>query len=329
MKKIILKSILLVLAMGFAGGLPVLAQSQAPPEGSSPKAFTVPVSQSYILANGLKVTLVPYGIIPKATISVAVDAGNLNEGKNRVGVADLTGDLFKEGTAGLTARQLAEETSRMGSSLEVNVGADQTKFELDVLQEFAPDAVRLIGDVLQHPRFPETELARLKNDMLRRIALETSQPQTIAAIRFRKLLYGEHPYATILPTEDDVKKLALQDVKDYYSSNFGAQRSHIYVAGRFDATAVKSAIAESFSGWAKGPLRIENPPRPATRRVLDITDRPGAPQSTLMLGLPVPGPQNPDSIPLGVANCTLGWLFQFADHLQHPRTKGIYLLAIQ
>ena len=269
----------------------------------------MPASETYTLPNGMKVTLVPYGIIPKAAISVAVDAGNLNEGKNRVGVADLTGELFKEGTVMLTSQQLAQETGAMGSTLNVVVGADQTKFELDVLQEFAPEAVRLLADVLEHPRLPESELARLKNDSLRKIAVQTSQPQTIAAMHFRKILYGDHPYGTLLPTPDDVKKLTIQDVKEYYASNFGAQRTHLYVAGKFDTAAVKKSIQESFGSWPKGPSRVENVPSPKPKKILDVTDRPGAPQSTLMVGLPVAPPTSPDAIPLGVTNSLLGGSF--------------------
>jgi len=186
---------------------PAFAQKQPPPEGSAPKPFTVPASETYALPNGMRATLVPYGIIPKAAISVAIDAGHLNEGKDHTGAASLASHLFEEGTATLNSDQLAAETARMGSSLSVNADEDQTEFSLDVLQEFAPDGVRLLGDVLQHPRFPESELARLKTDMLRNIALQSSQPQTIAAMRFRKILYGDHPYGTVLPTEEDVKKL--------------------------------------------------------------------------------------------------------------------------
>jgi len=302
-------SIMLVLAGVLTVVKPAVAQKQVPPEGSAPKAFTVPASETYTLPNGMKVTLVPYGVIPKAAINVSVDAGQLNEGKGQTGVASLTADLFKEGTATLNSNQLAVETARMGSTLSVSADADQSEFSMDVLQEFAPDAARLMGDVLQHPRFPESELARLKNDMLRNIALQTSQPQTIAEMRFRKILYGEHPYGTILPTEDDVKKLTLQDVKDYYSLNFGAQRSHLYVAGKFDSAAVKKAIAESFSGWSKGPARVDNPPQPQAKKVLDLTDRPGAPQSTLIMGLPVVSPISPDAVPLRVANALLGGSF--------------------
>jgi zinc protease len=300
------KKSVLVLVASLAGIAPVYGQKQTPPEGGAPKSFTVPASESYVLPNGLKVTLVPYGIIPKAAISLAVDAGSLNEGKSHAGVASLAGDLFREGTVMLTSQQLAEATAQMGSALTVPVGEDQTKFELDVLQESAPDAVRLLADVVEHPRFPESQLARLKNDALRRIALQLSQPQTIADIRFRKLLYGDHPYGTVLPTEGDVKKLTLQDVKDYYSSNYGAQRSHLYVAGKFDKAVVKKAIADSFGSWTKGPARLENMPSPTAHRVLDVTDRPDAPQSTLKLGLRVPPPGSPDSIPLVVTNTLLG-----------------------
>jgi predicted Zn-dependent peptidase len=177
------------------------------------------------------------------------------------------------------------------------------------LQEFAPQAVRLLADVVQHPRLPDSELARLKNDSLRKIAVQTSQPQTIAAMHFRKILYGDHPYGTLLPTPDDVKKLTIQDVKDYYASNFGAQRTHLYVAGKFDTAAVQKAIQESFGSWPKGPSRVENVPSPKPKKILDVTDRPSAPQSTLMVGLPVAPPTSPDAIPLGVTNSLLGGSF--------------------
>ncbi len=251
---------LLAVAGSVLAVTPAAAQKQSPPEGGSPKAFTVPANETYTLPNGLKVTLVPYGIIPKAAISLAVDAGEINEGTARTGVASLTTDLMKEGTEKLSAQQVAEAAARMGSTLEVHASQDQTKLGIDVLQEFAPDAVKLLADVAQHPRLPQSEIDRLKNDALRQIALQNSQPQTIALVKFRKLLYGDHPYAIVVPTEADIKKLTIQDVKDFYAGNLGAQRAHLYVAGKFDAAAGKKAISESFANWSKGPARVENVP---------------------------------------------------------------------
>jgi len=303
------KLCLLAIAGSVFGSAPARAQKQAPPEGGPPKAFTVPANETYTLPNGLKITLVPYGIIPKAAISLAVDAGDINEGSGRTGVASLTTDLMKEGTENQTAQQVAEAAARMGSTLEIHAGKDQTKLGIDVLQEFAPDAVKLLADVAQHPRLPQSEIDRLKNDALRQISLQNSQPQTIAVVRFRKILYGDHPYSIVVPMEDDIKKLTIQDVKDFYAGNFGAQRAHLYVAGKFDAAAVKKAVAESFSSWSKGAARVENVPLLKPQRVLDVTDRPGAPQSTLLVGLPVPPTTSPDTVALIVTNSLLGGSF--------------------
>lgn len=299
---------LLVLSLSVCAAMQ--AQKQTPPEGGPPKAFNVPAHETYSLPNGLKVTLVPYGIIPKMTVDIMVVAGGADEGAGRTGVADLTTDLMKEGTEKLTSSELADEAARMGSTLSVSSSYNRTDAGLDVLSEFGPDAVRLVADVVMHPRLPQSELDRLKNDKLRQIALGISQPQTIALMHFRKILYGDHPYGTILPTEADVKKITLEDIRGFVSSNFYPKRAHIYVAGRFDEAAVKKAISDSLGGWNKsGPERVENVPTPKPQRVLDVTERPGAPQSTIIIGLPVAPANSPDAIPLIVTNALLGGSF--------------------
>jgi hypothetical protein len=126
------KQFLLILAAFGVMGKPALAQKQTPPAGGPPKAFTVPAHETYSLPNGMQVTLIPYGNVPKVTVSVALRTGNLNEPKGKLGLADLTGDLLKEGTATLTSQALAETTARMGSALNVGVGADQSTVSVDV-----------------------------------------------------------------------------------------------------------------------------------------------------------------------------------------------------
>jgi zinc protease len=310
MKRTIRKTGWLVVALSMMMGLPALAQKQTPPEGGPAKAFTVPAHETYTLPNGLKVTLVPYGILPKATVDISIVAGSADENKDHQGVAGVATDLLKEGTAKLTSGQVADEAARMGSTLSVNSAYDRTDAQLDVLSEFGPDAVRLLADVVVHPRLPESELERLKSNNLRQIAVGSSQPQTIALMRFRKILYGDHPYSVILPSEDDIKKITIQDVKDYVSSNFNPKRAHIYVAGKFDLPAVKKAIADSLGSWsATGADRAAHIPKPNPQRVLDVTDRSGAPQSTILIGLPVAPANSPDAIPLQVTNALLGGSF--------------------
>ena len=137
-------------------------KKQTPPPGSAPKPFRVPQPEKFTLPNGLQVTLVPYGAIPKVTISLSVRAGNLNEPENQVWLADLTTTLIKEGTTSRSAQQVAQEAASMGGSVDVNVGLDLTHISGDVLSEYGPKMVGLLADVAMHPLLPATEIDRLK-----------------------------------------------------------------------------------------------------------------------------------------------------------------------
>jgi zinc protease len=310
--KLFVTSAIFVFAASLASAqapAPAPSQKQTPPAGGAPKPFNVPAHESYTLPNGMRVTLVPYGNIPKVAVSLAVRAGNLNEPQDVLGVADITGELLKEGTKTLSAQALAEAAARMGSSLSVTVGADETAIDVDVLSEYGGRAVSLVSDVAMHPLLPESELERLKANLLRQVLVAKSRPSQIALARFRKLLYGDHPYGEILPTEASLKKITIEDARKFYATNYGAERAHLYVAGKFDVAEVKKAVAAGFSDWSKGSAPVLNVPQPKTERLLDVTDRPGAPQSTIYVGLPVIDPTNPDNIPLTVTNALLGGSF--------------------
>src|SRR5215467_2201457 len=126
-------------------------QKQAPPAGGPPKPFNVPAHESYTLPNGMKVTLVPYGNLPKVTLSLVVRTGNLNEPADMPGLADIAGKLMKEGTTSKSAKQIAEEFARMGGAINISVGVDESDADTDVLSEFGPRAAALLADLAQHP----------------------------------------------------------------------------------------------------------------------------------------------------------------------------------
>ncbi len=298
-----------VLGMTMLFAAPSFAQKQTPPAGGAPKAFALPGHETYTLPNGMKVTLVPYGALPKVTASLVVRAGTVHQTPEQYSVASILGNLLKEGTTTRGAKQLAEEFAQMGGDLNVGIGEDESAFTTDVLSEFGPNAVKLLADVAQHPLLPESELARLKNDAVRQVTIARSIPQQIAGERFRKILYPDHPYGRILPAAEDIQKQSVANAKAFYEANFVASRAHLYVAGRFDGAAVKKAIAESFSGWTKGTAAATAAPRTQAKHVLDVTDRPGAAQSTIFVGLPVPSAASPDNIPLAVTNTLLGGSF--------------------
>jgi zinc protease len=296
-----------LLALALAPAL--LADKQAPPAAAAPKGFSVPKPKTFTLENGLAVTLVPYGTVPKVTVLLAVLTGNVNEAANQVWLADLVGDMLSEGTATRTASRIAEDAARMGGSLDITVGENRTEIGGDVLSEFGPEMVALVADVARNPKFPDSELARRKADRQRQLSIARSQPQPLAQEKFRAVLYGDHPYGRLFPTEAMLQAYTLADVRGFYEKNFGAGRSHLYVAGRYDAAAMEAAIRKAFADWKRGAAPQLAQPAPQSERAVYIVDRPGAVQSTINLGMPVIDPSKPDWDALFLMNVLLGGSF--------------------
>jgi predicted Zn-dependent peptidase len=299
-----------ILALAFAAAAAAsAAEKQTPPAPGTPRGFSVPRPTTLTLENGLGVTLVQYGTVPKVTVNLAVLTGNVDEKASEVWLADVMGEMLSEGTATRSASKIAEDAARMGGALDVIVGENRIDIGGDVLSEFAPEMVGLVADVALHPKFPESELTRLKTDKARELSIAKSQPQPLAQERFRAALYGDHPYGRLFPTEAMLQSYTIAQVKGFYDRNFGAARSRIYVVGRFDAAAVESAIRKAFSDWKKGPGPNTTKPSPKSQRSVYLLDRPGAPQSTINIGMPVVDPSNPDWDRLFLMNVLLGGSF--------------------
>jgi predicted Zn-dependent peptidase len=287
--------------------LPALA-AQTPPPPGPPKDFKLPPHTARTLENGLRTTYVQFGEIPKVTISAIVRVGSLNEGTD-TWLADLAGEMLKEGAGERNGTQIALDAAAMGGDVSVSVGADETSVAIDVLSENGPQAVSLIADLLQRPTFPAQDFERIKRDLDRQLALSRTQPQALATEAFLALVYPNHPYGRAYPTKEQLAAYSLEDARNFYGENFGAARTRIYVSGRFDAAAMQRAVESAFGSWTRGPEPLVSPPQPATRAQLKLIDRPDAPQSTIHVGLPVADPSNPDYVPVVVMNSLLGGSF--------------------
>lgn len=282
---------------------------ETPPEGGEPRDFRIPETRSFTLDNGMAVTLAPYGWLPKATVQLVVRAGNVNEAADQVWLADLTGDLMMEGTATRSGSQIAEDAARIGGSVDVSVGPDETTVGGDALSEYAAELVALVGDIARNPAFPASELDRLTADRVRQLSIARSQPQQIALEKFRSLMYPDHPYGRIFPTEAMLEGYTIEDARAFHGANWGAARAHLYVSGRFDEAAVEAAVRQALADWMAGPAPALDVPEPVSERKIVLIDRPGAVQSTIYLGLPVADPSDPDWIAQGVTNSLLGGSF--------------------
>ena len=289
---------------------PAAAQDYPPlPKPGAPKPYQVPASETYTLPNGMQVTLIPFGQVPKATVNLRIYAGGLNA-NDRTGLSTLTAQMLREGAAGKKGSQIAEEAASMGGSINVGNSLHETTLGIAALAERTPDAIRLLGDLALRPDFPASELERIRQNTLRSLSVARSQPQTAADAALAAAYYGsDSPYGRLLPTDAQVKSYTLADVSAFYRANFGAKRARLYVAGQFDPAAVKATIEQIFGGWASGPDRLQVVPSPKPGPRVILVDRPGAAQSTVRLAWPAPVPGSPGDVPFEVMDNLLGGSF--------------------
>ncbi|MDX2119479.1 MAG: pitrilysin family protein [Gemmatimonadota bacterium] len=289
--------------------LPLAAQKEAPPPPGTPKDFRVPPRKTITLPNGMRVSFVRYGTVPKVAVSLDLATGGIDEAATEVQLASLTAQMLLEGTTTRTAGQISREAAEMGGSLQAGAGDDDVTVGGEVLSEYGEAFVALLADVVLRPRFAETDVARLRTNMLRDNSIAQSQPGQITRVKFRQMLFGDHPYGRVWAPESLLAGYSAERVAAFWARNAGARRAHLYISGVFDEARLERAVRAAFNGWKPGAASTVKPPTPVAQRQLELVDRPDAVQSSLRVGLPVADPTSPDWIRLTVTDALVGGSF--------------------
>ncbi len=285
------------------------AQKETPPAPGTPKDFRMPAHRTIQLANGMKVTLIPYGRVPKTAIELSIRTGVIDEGPNDVSLSAVMGDLLLEGTTTRTSQQVSGEAADMGGALGVQSGAEAISLSGEVLSDYGPRFVALLADVAQHPKFDPADLTKVIDRHARDNAMALAQPGTQAQEAFREMMFGAHPFAHVFPTEAMLRGFTAPRIRAFYAANVGAARAHLYVSGIFNAEAMERAARAAFESWPAGSAPTVKPPVPAARRQIAVIDRPKSVQSSIWMGLPVADPSSADWTKMNVTDALLGGAF--------------------
>src|SRR5262249_11550212 len=143
-----------LVVVAFALALALVAHAAERPTVKPPTSVPRPERRDLKLDNGLAVTLIPFGDVPKVTVRVTFRAGNVDDPDKHVWLADVTGEMLQLGSEKLDAGAMARTVAGWGGQIDVNVTPDRTSIQGTVLSENAPSLIALIGDLVKHPRFP-------------------------------------------------------------------------------------------------------------------------------------------------------------------------------
>jgi zinc protease len=289
-------------------------RSKLPTPGEPPDV-KFPTLQRTALPNGLKVVLAERHAVPLVNFSLQVDAGFASDQFATPGTARLAMDMLDEGTAKRTALQISEELALLGASVGAGSDLDTSGVSLSALKSTLDEALNVYADVILSPAFPETDLERLRKQLLAAIQQEKAQPFSMALRVLPRLLYGAgHAYAnpgTGSGTEESVTKLTRADVQKFHQTWFKPNNATLIVVGDITMSELAPKLEKLFADWKAGEVPKKNigQREQAPKPVIYLVDRPGSIQSVVIAGNLAPPKANPDEIAIETVNVLLGGSF--------------------
>jgi zinc protease len=238
------------------------------------------------LPGGLKVALLPKKTRGSTVTAYAVlHFGDEKSLMNRSAAGVAAADMLMRGTSKHTRQQIKDEIDRLKARVNVSGAPTQTSITVETTRENLPAVLALIGEFLRDPIFPASEFGQWKQERLAQAEQQRSDPQSIGFTAFQRHLNpypkGDVRYAST-PDEDiaDINALSLEDVKNFYSTFYGASNAEIALVGDFDPKQVTAQLTELVGSWKSGTPFVRVPrlyqDTAATNQSLETPDKANA-----------------------------------------------------
>ena len=287
----------------FGQAAPARGKAATPPSKSvAPPASGV---RSFTTKNGLRTTLIHVGTARRATVSLVLQTGEVDEPAFGAGLAALTADMLLQGSVARSARQIATESATLGTKIDVRAGPMTTSVSADVESANLPHLLSLIADIVRHPLLDTASFGRARRHALSALDTTLHNPAELAKQQWRAIVFPDGPFGHPFAYAGTLGQLQLGHVRNVYDDNYAASRSHLYVSGAFDDTEIEKVVREIYSDWTTGLPAKPRSVRSVTVHELVTLDQPGAERSVIWIGLPVIDPADKEFAKLEVADMLL------------------------
>ena len=281
----------------------------APPNLPPPRPFKMPTVKTFKLSNGLEVQLLEDHRFPFTSINFGFRTGSSQEPVEKSGVAEFTAGLLTDGTEKKSSKEIASEVEYIGGAIRSSSDLDYGLLSGSCLSPYADKLLDIMQDILLHPSFPQDELALKKANAIQALTMKRSEPDFLIEERFSKVVFGDHPYSVVSPSENDINKLTRNDLIDYHAKHYLPNNAVLILVGDFQADKIQSMLEEKF-GKVCQPSKVPvvqaaNIPQQKGRHIY-LVDRPGSVQTSIKVGNLGVKRNDPDYFSMLVTNQILG-----------------------
>jgi predicted Zn-dependent peptidase len=279
-----------------------------PPETPPIPAFKMPPVHESKLPNGLSVFLVEDPRFPLVSVRLSFQAGSKFDPKEMPGLSGMVASLLTQGTKTRTYRDLAEELTSIGASLDGSTSPDVFTLGGSVLSENTAKLLDLLADVALNASFPENEVALRKQNRKQGLLAQRSQPAFLASETFDALVFGDHPYAHIAPTMESIDRMDQKSMIQFRDTFLVPNNAVLLLVGQLPPRAeTLQLVHDRFGAWKQKPVPAAPAKSfPESKRQLVLVDRPGSVQADIHIGRLAVTRTDPDYYPMLVGNAILG-----------------------
>lgn len=286
--------------------LPASAQTKQAP-------FKVPAYEKFTLSNGLTIYLMEQHEVPVISVSAILPAGAIYDGSNS-GLASLTASGLQYGTKSYTKTKIEEELDFIGASLSTYASKESAGLSSKFASKDADKVLPILKEVLIDPIFDKDEFEKERKRVLTSFDQAKQSPRNVIASYWDKFIYGSHVYGNPLTgSPATVSKFSIDDLKNFYKSNYSPKGAAIAIAGDFNSKDMRARIESLFGAWkvtgsAQANLAAQNVPAIPSTRIL-LVNKEDARETTFLIGGLGIRRDNPDFVAIDVVNTVFGGRF--------------------
>ncbi|CAN5345415.1 hypothetical protein BH10ACI1_BH10ACI1_30220 [soil metagenome] len=204
------------------------------------------------------------GTSPVITFRIQFLTGSVDDPKGKEGLASLTASMLAQGgSKNLAYEQIVEKFYPMAAGFGGQTDKEMTTFTGQIHKDKLAEYYDLIRQMLLEPGFREDDFKRVKEDAINylKVNLRQSNDEELGKERLYNIIYAGTSYEHhSVGTVSSLEKITLQDVKDFYKTNYTQANLVIGLSGGFD-TKFTAQMQTDFSKLAKGKKAIRKAPQ--------------------------------------------------------------------
>ncbi len=261
--------------------------------------------QKTTLSNGIRVLSETMPQTRSVSVGIWIQGGSRNDPPSCMGLSHFLEHMVFKGTQSRSAFEIATHLERLGGHINAFTEKEFTCFYATVLDEFLPQAIEILADLVRYSRFDPIDFDTEKQVIFEEIHGLEDTPEELIHEFFLQAVFGDHPLGRpILGTAESLAGITLETMRTFWEAHYTANRVIVSAAGNLDHNSLSTLVEGHFTNMASGDSFMSDPVMVAKKR-RRIYSQPIT-QNHLCVGSVGLSYSNPDKFPLILLNTYLG-----------------------